>query len=174
MKAAINKANCTLLAKNLLPDGTDIITDKDVQGFRARRYSKRVSLIFQYVFQGKKREIAIGTFGTVTPDNARKAAIKYAGLVADDKDPAAEKTARRTRTGKTVNALLDMAVAGHFKKKKTAATFPTCCARCPVNGKPILCWPMCARHSAGLPPTATMTLSCHASFPAWACHRTIS
>lgn len=77
-----------------------IIWDEEIKGFYARRQTKagRITFGFRYTdVGGKKREVRIGDYPTVTIDDARDAAKIEAGKVAKSEDPAAERDALRAQ-----------------------------------------------------------------------------
>jgi integrase len=77
-----------------------IISDTEVRGFVARCLpSGTVQYGFRYRARetGKRRWLAIGSHGNVTPDQARKQAQKAAANVIDRKDPLAERHQSRDR-----------------------------------------------------------------------------
>lgn len=95
----------------------EIIADDSLLGFVVRRLpSGRLTYGFRYVKDGKRRWIGLGV--GITPDAARKAALKHAGSVAGDGDPLPEREARRVEAmaARTVNDVLD-AFLVHAKAK---------------------------------------------------------
>ena len=103
----------------------EYLIDAEVRGFVARRLpSGLVSYGFRYWnrSKGHRRWIAIGLHGTITPDDARKVATKYAGAVADNRDPLAEREdarseAARVASIKTVGDVLDEFLARYVRKQ---------------------------------------------------------
>ena len=87
----------------------DHISDTEIAGFRARRLpSGKVTFGYQYSApQGTNRRpyIALGLLGVVTPEEARKAAKKWAGQRADNRDPAAEREVEQRIATKTVSVV---------------------------------------------------------------------
>jgi integrase len=117
MQLRINKANCTKLANGQLD--ASLITDDKIQGFTARKYGSGITFILKYRKDGKPKETVLGLFNRITPDVARKLAVKRGGEIADGRDPHQEKQQTRNRGGKTVNALLDLVEKEHFAKIKS-------------------------------------------------------
>ena len=102
------------------------VWDTAVTGFFARRQkSEAVSYgVFYRTAEGRERWPTIGRHGAPwTPDAARAKAQELLGEVAKDRDPAAEKRARRKAT--TVAELCDMyladALAGRVLKRSGTA-----------------------------------------------------
>src|SRR5215831_15077382 len=86
------------------------ITDSETRGFIARCLpSGRVQFGYQYTDRssGKRGWIKIGLLGDVTVDEARRLAVKYAGQVADQRDPGNERKTAKARSENTVDAILD-------------------------------------------------------------------
>lgn len=88
-----DKRITTTLAKSVLPGERDIwVSDSEVKGFGLRvRPTGTKSFVFRYSLAGKRKFKVLGTFGSVTVEQARKSAKKLAGQVADDRDPVEEK-----------------------------------------------------------------------------------
>lgn len=126
---AIGISGCTMRkaitkrAVDALAPGAYLI-DTDVRGFVARCLpSGVVTYGFRYWNRstGRRRWIALGIHGTITPDDARKVATKYAGAVADNRDPLAERVesraeAARLESAKTVGDVLDEFMARYARK----------------------------------------------------------
>jgi integrase len=97
------------------------ITDNKVGGFVARCLpSGRIQFGYQYGSRQARRWISIGLLGEVSVAEARRRAEKYAGQVADHRDPAAEFKTKTARSENTVNAVLDKWVEAHVAKLRTA------------------------------------------------------
>jgi integrase len=102
----------------------ELLADVEVRGFVARRLpSGVITYGFRYRDRatGKRRWMALGLHGQITPDQARDLAKKHAGAVASHRDPQAElqearAVAAATGPGKTVDALLDEFLARHVRK----------------------------------------------------------
>lgn len=100
----------TELALKKLTAGSRI-TDDAIEGFVARCLpSGKVSFGYQYTDKatGQRRWMGIGLHGSVTVDEARAAAKRYAGQVAGHHDPAAELKKKIARSENTVDHVLDM------------------------------------------------------------------
>jgi hypothetical protein len=74
-----------------------IIWDRDISGFGARRQINTISYVLIYrTAEGRQRWHTIGRHGSPwTPDTARKEATRLLGSVAGGLDPAALKRAKR-------------------------------------------------------------------------------
>ncbi len=96
------------------------IADDTLPGFVVRRLpSGRTTFGFRYTGQdGNRRWIGLGV--GITPDAARKAALKHAGAVAGDGDPLPEREARRRKaaSARTVNEVLDDFISHHVEVKQ--------------------------------------------------------
>ena len=125
----------------------DVIWDAGVPGFGARRQKgAAIAYIVKYrTAEGRQRWHTIGRHGAPwTPDAARAKAQELLGEVAKDRDPAAEKRARRKAT--TVAELCDMyladALAGRVLKRsgtaKRASTLEIDKGRIARHIKPLL------------------------------------
>jgi integrase len=102
--------------KALTPN-TELL-DTSVIGFRARRQSgAAVTFSLAYRADGEQRRITIGRWGSpLTPDQARKEALRLLGEVAKGEDPARDKRDRRKAMMMTelFGLYLDAARAGHI------------------------------------------------------------
>lgn len=102
----------------------EMLADTEVRGFVARRLPSGVvtyGLRYRDKGTGKRRWLALGLHGQVTPEQARDLAKKHAGAVAGHRDPQAELQEARAVAagegqGKTVDALLDDFLARHVRK----------------------------------------------------------
>ncbi|WMT70928.1 integrase arm-type DNA-binding domain-containing protein [Bradyrhizobium sp. Ash2021] len=87
------------------------IYDTEIRGFRAACLpSGRVTFGYQYTAagrNGRRPYMALGLLGEVTAEEARVAAKRHAGKVADGRDPAAERDVKAAKTQNTVNFVLD-------------------------------------------------------------------
>lgn len=73
-----------------------LLFDRDMPGFGIRVGANGVkTFIAQYTAAGKKRRIALGAFGVLTVEEARKAARSVLGDAAKGADPFADRKARR-------------------------------------------------------------------------------
>ena len=110
------KRKITKVAVDALRPG-NIIADPEVRGFVARCLpSGSVTYGLRYRVGGRQRWHSIGLHGRITPDQARRLAKKYAGEVADNRDPSAERSQNRARDKSTVNALLDTFLDRYARK----------------------------------------------------------
>lgn len=105
-----------------------ILYDTEIKGFVARCLdSGTVSFGYRYRNEkGQSRWDALGVYGSITPDEARGLAKKRAGIVADGRDPVAEKEETRASAKlakvadtNTVDAILDKFVARHSSKLRS-------------------------------------------------------
>lgn len=113
----------------LRPD--EVLFDAEIKGFHARR---RASGVISYGYRyrtpdGGRPMITLGQHGSITAEEARKLAKKAAGLVADGKDPAAERDQARAEAEQTavqaeidktklVNFVLDEFVARYVRMER--------------------------------------------------------
>lgn len=84
-----------------------------------RRKTGTISFAFRYR-TGGQREVNLGPLGKITLDQARIKAKKLAGQVADNRDPAAEKSSP-DGDGPTVNDVLDLFITAHVNHLRSAA-----------------------------------------------------
>ena len=104
-----------------------IVADSNPVGFVARRLpSGAVTYGFRYRDKatGRQRWIGLGVHGDVTPDQARKKALKVAGEVKDGSSPvsaAAVAARRRQAAGYTVDGLLDNFLERYARPKLRSA-----------------------------------------------------
>ena len=89
------------------------LIDTEQKGFVARRLqSDTVTYGYRFWSKGKQHWRSIGLHGRITPDQARKQAMIFAGEVAAGRNPAAERAAeiaqRKAGNVTTVNSLLDL------------------------------------------------------------------
>jgi integrase len=98
------------------------ITDTNPVGFTARRLpSGRITYGYRFrdKTSGKQHWLGIGLHGEITPDQARKKALKVAGEVRDGGTPvsaAAVAARRRQAAGITVDAVLDDFLTRYVRK----------------------------------------------------------
>ena len=110
MRRKINKTSVDELKPG------EILADTEIKGFTARRLpSGVVTFGLRYRVGGRQRWYALGS-GGVAPDQARRLAFKKRGEVADDRDPAGEREAKRAKAANTVNAMLDAFLDRHVRK----------------------------------------------------------
>ena len=84
----------TKRAVDALAAGTQI-WDSELKGFGVRRQVKRAHYFVSYRANGRRRFVTLGAHGPLTPESARREAIKLLGLVAHGKDPAAAREAEK-------------------------------------------------------------------------------
>lgn len=109
-----------------------VLHDKEIKGFVARCLpSEAVTYGFRYRDKGtgKQRWLGLGLHGSITADEARDLAKKEAGKVADNRDPVAEREAKRAEAARerqaeanTVDSVLDQFIARHVDKLRSAKT----------------------------------------------------
>lgn len=69
-----------------------LIFDDEVRGFALRVHpSGEKTFLMRYRFGGADRKLALGHFGSITPDKARALALKARATLADRTDPGAER-----------------------------------------------------------------------------------
>ena len=114
MKAKISKRSI-----DALPPG-EWVHDTEIKGFEARCLSSgTLAYSFRYRnIKGQRRRLALGLHGNVTPDEARDGAKKAAGLVADGRDPSAEREKAKAASANTLNLVLDEFLARHVRNKE--------------------------------------------------------
>jgi integrase len=123
-----------------------IIWDRDISGFGARRQTNAISYVLIYrTAEGRQRWHTIGRHGSPwTPDTARKEATRLLGSVAGGLDPAALKRAKRN--AQSVAELCDMYLADaetgriltRRKVAKKASTLVTDRGRIERHVKPLM------------------------------------
>src|SRR5262249_4226510 len=114
----------------------NLIWDSDVKGFGVRvTPAGAKSYVFQYRHSGQPHRITIGRVNSIEPGKARNIAKQYAAMVAEGRDPKAEKdgakaraTAERQRERDTVEKVIADFIEKHAKPKnrswrKTQAIF---------------------------------------------------
>src|SRR3984893_4072671 len=122
MRARITKR----LVDSLKPAGTDYyVFDTDTIGFAVRvRATGGMSYIVQYKAGSGRgapaRRVTLGGVGKMTPEQARAAARKVLGSVAQGKDPAADKT--NERRSLPLGDVIEAFLAEHAEAKRKAST----------------------------------------------------
>lgn len=104
----------------------ELLVDNEIKGFVARCLpSGAVTYGLRYRVAGKRRWLPLGLHGDITPEQARTKAEKRRGEVASDRDPLAEREAKRIAAkiagANTVDALLDSFLDRHVRKNLRAA-----------------------------------------------------
>jgi integrase len=102
------------------------LADTEVKGFIAHRLPSGV-IRYGYRYRnraGRQRWYALGLHGELTPEQARRFAKTIAGQVAEGRDPATERTAKRAaahaKAGTTVNVVLDAFLERHVQSLRSA------------------------------------------------------
>ena len=106
------------LVDSLAPGGQ--VWDSELKGFGVRRQAKRAHYFVSYRANGRRRFVTLGAHGPLTPDEARREAIKILGLVAHGRDPAAEREAE-TRAG-TVEELSRRFIEDYARQHNKASS----------------------------------------------------
>jgi integrase len=108
-----------------------------VKGFGARRQRGDPVYIIKYRVFGRQRFVTIGRHGSPwTPDKARKEAKRLLGLVADGKDPQAEKIEARARAADTLRRVADDYLK-YAKKKQKPRSYAETERHLSINWKPM-------------------------------------
>lgn len=95
--------------------------DEELPGFGVRVWpSGRKVYVAQYRAQGRTRRVSLGTHGAVTPEQARKEAMKVLAEVAKGEDPAEERD--QGRKAITVKELAERYLTEHAQAKKKPAS----------------------------------------------------
>jgi hypothetical protein len=90
-----------------------------VRGFGVRRQRCNPVYVIKYRVYGRQRFVTIGPHGSPwTPDRARREAKRLLGLVADGKDPQAEKFDARAKAADTIGKVADEYLKQAKKKLK--------------------------------------------------------
>ncbi len=123
------KQTITKRAVDALKPG-DLIADTQVQGFVVRCLpSGVITYGFRYRQKGggKRRWMGLGLHGQITPDQARTIAQRYAGNVAEGRDPLAEQVEARNKAlgAQTVSDVLDSFIKKYARPKGLRSTDDT-------------------------------------------------
>ncbi|MFZ5585982.1 MAG: tyrosine-type recombinase/integrase [Thermodesulfobacteriota bacterium] len=95
--------------------------DAELPGFGVRVWpSGRKVYVAQYRAQGRTRRVSLGTHGAVTPEQARKEALKVLAGVAKGDDPAEARD--QGRKASTVRELAERYLSQHAEAKKKPAS----------------------------------------------------
>jgi integrase len=107
------------LVGNLQPG--EIIWDAEVRGFAVRCQRRDRVYVVKYRYQGRQRWYTIGKHGSPwTVERARTEAKRVLGLVADKKDPSAEK--RTARTALTLGEVASDFISKHVEVRSKPRT----------------------------------------------------
>lgn len=98
--------------------GQVFMRDNSLRGFAVRITNGSKSFILEKEIHGKVRRLTLGSYGTLTLDQARQLAREKLVDIAHGKDPVAERQARRTQP--TWGELETMYLARHATRKKSA------------------------------------------------------
>jgi len=108
-----------------------------VKGFGARRQRGDPVYVIKYRVHGRQRFVTIGRHGSPwTPDKARREAKRMLGLVADGKDPQAEKLEARERAAGTLGRVAADYLK-HAKKKQKPRSYSETERHLLINWKPL-------------------------------------
>jgi integrase len=102
----------TIEAAELPPKGKErMVWDDELPGFGLRLFgSGKKVFIVRYRVGGRagtRRRLKLGTYGVLTPDEARRLARHALRLVAEGRDPAAEKIESRAAAARTLEAVAE-------------------------------------------------------------------
>ena len=111
------KLNKRLIDSIAATDKDVVVWDESLTGFGLRaKPSGAKSFIVQYRNKnGRSRRLSIGQAGKLTLDQARKAAKRVLGEVADGKDPAEER--QMARRGESIDQLCDLYMKDHCARR---------------------------------------------------------
>jgi integrase len=108
-----------------------------VKGFGVRRQRGDAVYVIKYRVHGRQRFVTIGRHGSPwTPDKARREAKRLLGLVADGKDPQAEKLEARERAAGTLGRVAADYLK-HAKKKQKPRSYSETERHLLINWKPL-------------------------------------
>jgi integrase len=123
----------------LKPGGTiwDAGHREAVKGFGVRRQRGDPVYVIKYRVFGRQRFVTIGRHGSPwTPDKARREAKRLLGLVAEGKDPQAEKIEARAKAADTLGRVADDYLK-HAKKKQKPRSYAETERHLLTNWKPL-------------------------------------
>src|SRR5262245_4048094 len=123
------KLDASTVRKMSPPKGDDkelFAWDTELEGFGLRVRKRNDGTIVrtwavQYRIHGRTRRISLGPLEKLTPTEARKAARKIFGRVANDSDPQAERQAKRRESRQTFRAVVDEYLAAWDGKLRPAS-----------------------------------------------------
>jgi integrase len=108
-----------------------------VKGFGVRRQRGDAVYVIKYRVYGRQRFVTIGRHGSPwTPDKARQEAKRLLGLVADGKDPQAEKIEARDRAAGTLGRVAADYLK-HVNKKQRPRSYSETERHLLINWKPL-------------------------------------
>jgi len=118
----MTKLNKRLIDSIATSEKDVMVWDDSLSGFGIRvKPSGAKSFLIQYRNRnGRSRRLSIGQVGKITLDQARKAAIKALGEVADGKDPAEER--QMARRGESIDQLCDLYMKDHCARRCKEST----------------------------------------------------
>jgi integrase len=124
-------------------NGETFLWDDDLRGFGLRVYaSGRRTFVVQYRLRGgrggRTRRIVLGEYGKITPDEARKRAVKVLSAADDGHDPAAERDGARSALTVADLADLYLAEGPAAKPNKRASSWATDGSNIQRHIKPLL------------------------------------
>src|SRR5271166_2293291 len=110
--------------------GETFLWDDDLRGFGLRVYaSGRRIFVVQYRLRGgrggRTRRIVLGAYGKLTPDEARKRAVKLLAAVDDGRDPAAERDEAKSALTMADLATIYLDEGSAAKPNKRASSWAT-------------------------------------------------
>ncbi len=99
--------------------GAVLVRDTVQTGFGVRVTSAgRVTFFFEAKLRGRTKRWSLGRFGPMTVDQARRKALKFAGLVAQGEDPEAQRKAAEL-AGRTLREAVEEYLATRDLKERT-------------------------------------------------------
>lgn len=117
----LTKQSIEKLAYTATNGKRDIRWDDETRGLGLRIYpSNRKAFVLSYRIHSRKRLITLGNFGELTPDQARKIALKKLNQILEGIDPLNEK--KRANNGDSISDLCTAYIERHAKAKKKSWT----------------------------------------------------